>query len=131
MSIVGQIPISAFIYYLSEGTEWTLSKFTDSTKVRRGADTRGSFNHPEGPQQAGEVEEQKQHGIKGESPASGEEQSQAPTHARGHPSRKQFCRRDPEDLGVYQGECEPDLFPCVHVQQNWIMMFWAALGDMM
>lgn len=68
--------------------------------------------------------------LKG-SPASGDEQSQAPTHARGHPSTKQFCRRDPEGPGEYQAEYEPDLFPHVHVQQNWIMVFWAELGDMM
>lgn len=66
-----------------------------------------------------------------ESPASGEGKSQAPIHARGYPSTKQFCRRDPEGPGEYQAECEPDLLPHVHVQQNWLTIFWAALGDLM
>lgn len=38
MSIVGQTLTGAFIYDLGEGTEWTPSKFIDSTKVRRVAD---------------------------------------------------------------------------------------------
>lgn len=40
MSIVHQIPLSAFSYDLGEGTGWALSKFIDSTKVRRVADVQ-------------------------------------------------------------------------------------------
>lgn len=40
MSIVGQIPISGFIYDLGEGTEWALSNLIDSTKVRGVADVQ-------------------------------------------------------------------------------------------
>lgn len=40
MSTVSQIPVSTFSYDLGEGTEWTLSKFTDGAKVTRVADVQ-------------------------------------------------------------------------------------------
>lgn len=47
-----------------------------------------------------------------QSPVPGEEQFQAPIHARGHPAGQHFCRKGPRSTSGYQVEHKSAMCPC-------------------